>query len=162
VPCHILRTMGVVDFELERHISAPIHDVFARLSDIEGHNEWMPKKGSILRHTQQTSPGPPSLGTTFIDETSFGPTPGEIVEFDAPNRLTYHWWDSFKSGRVKAEGWPSYSLEAADDDATLVRHHATMRTYGIYRLATPVLRRIAVRERTATVDALKASFESNL
>ena len=48
--CHILRTVGVIDFELERHISAPIHDVFARLSDIEGHNEWMPKKGSILRH----------------------------------------------------------------------------------------------------------------
>jgi uncharacterized protein YndB with AHSA1/START domain len=162
LPGHILRTMGVIDFELERRINASMHDVFARLSDIEGHNEWMPRKGSILRHTQQTSPGPSALGTTFIDETSFGPTPGEIVEFDAPYRLTYHWWDSFKSGKVKAEGWPSYSLEAADNGTTLVRHHAKMHTYGIYRLATPVLRRIAVRERTATVDALKASFESSV
>jgi hypothetical protein len=35
-----------------------------------------------------------------------------------------------------------------------------MHTYGLYRLATPLLRRIAVREHTATVDALKVSFES--
>jgi uncharacterized protein YndB with AHSA1/START domain len=153
--------MGVIEFELERTIRAPVRDVFARLSDIEGHNKWMPKKGSILRHTQQTSPGEPALGTTFIDETTFGPTPGEIVEFHAPHTLTYHWWDSSKSGKVKAEGWPGYSLETADDGTTLLRHHARMYTYGIYRLATPILRRIAVRERTATVDALKASFESS-
>jgi hypothetical protein len=37
-----------------------------------------------------------------------------------------------------------------------------MHTYGMYRPATPILRRIAMRERTATVDALKASFESSL
>lgn len=152
-------TMGVVEFEIERRINASNDDVFARLSDIEGHNDWMPKKGSILRHTKQTSPGPPALGTTFVDETRFGPTPGEIVEFDPPRRLTYHWWDSFKSGRVKAEGWPGYSLEAADDGTTILRHHARMHTHGIYRLATPVLRRVAVRERTAIVDALEASFD---
>ncbi len=41
--------MGSIEFELERTVKAPIHDVFARLSDINGHNEWMPKKGSIFR-----------------------------------------------------------------------------------------------------------------
>lgn len=120
----------------------------------------MPKKGSILRHTQQTSPGEPTLGTRFLDETAYGPTPGEIVEFDPPHSLVYHWWDRTKSGKLKVEGWPGYSLETADDGTTLVRHHAKMHTYGIYRLATPIFRRIAVKERTATVDALKASFES--
>jgi uncharacterized protein YndB with AHSA1/START domain len=160
VRCHILRRMGVIEFELERTIKAPVREVFARLSDIEGHNAWMPNKGSILRHTQQTSPGEPGLGTTFIDETAFGPTPGEIVEFDLPHTLTYHWWDRSRSGKLKAEGWPGYSLETADDGTTLMRHHARMHTYGLYRPATPILRRIAMRERTATVDALKASFES--
>jgi uncharacterized protein YndB with AHSA1/START domain len=152
--------MGVIEFELERTIEAPIHDVFARLADIDGHNAWMPKTGSILRHTQQTSPGEPALGTTFLDETVFGPTPGEIVEFRAPHTLVYHWWDSSRSGRLKTEGWPGYSLERLDDTTTLVHHHARMRTYGLSRLATPIFRRIAVRERTATVDALKASFEA--
>lgn len=156
----MLSPMGVIEFELERTIKAPIEDVFARLADINGHNEWMPKKGSILRHTHQTSPGEPTLGTRFLDETVYGPTPGEIVEFHAPHTLVYHWWDSSKSGKLKAEGWPGYSLESADDNTTLVRHHAKMHTYRFYRLATPILRRIAVKERTTTVDALKASFET--
>jgi uncharacterized protein YndB with AHSA1/START domain len=157
----ILRAMGVIEFELSRTVRAPIDDVFARLSDINGHNQWMPKKGSIFRHTQQTSAGEPALGTTFLDETVYGPTPGEIVEFHAPHSLVYHWWDSSKSGRLKAEGWPGYSLEVAEEGTTVVRHHARMRTYGVYRLATPIFRRIAVRERTVTVDALRASFESS-
>lgn len=156
----ILITMGVIEFELQRTIRAPIHAVFARLADINGHNEWMPRKGSILRHTQQTSPGEPALGATFLDETTYGPTPGEIVEFDAPHTLVYHWWDRSRSGKIKTEGWPGYSLQSADNNTTVVRHHAKMHTYGIYRLVTPIFRRIAVRERTATIDALKASFET--
>lgn len=151
--------MAVIEFELERTIHAPIQQVFARLADINGHNDWMPKKGSILRQTQQTSPGEPTLGTTYLDETAYGPTPGEIVEFQAPHTLVYHWWDRSKSGKPRLEGWPGYSLDVEDPDTTRVRHHARMRTYGIYGLATPLLRRIAVRERTATIDALKASFE---
>ena len=156
----ILRPMGVIEFELTRTINAPIADVFARLSDIDGHNAWMPKKGSILRHTRKTSPGEPTLGTTFLDETTYGPTPGEIVEFDPPHSLVYHWWDRTKSGKLKVEGWPGYSLETGDGGTTTVRHHAEMHTYGIYRLATPIFRRIAWKERAATVDALKSSFES--
>lgn len=155
----ILAPMGVIEFEVERTIKAPIDEVFARLADINGHNEWMPRKGSILRHTQQTSPGEPTVGTTFLDETVYGPTPGEIIEFQAPHTLVYHWWDSSKSGKRNAEGWPGYSLRSAGDNTTLVRHHAKMHTYGPYRLATPIFRRIAMKERTATVDALKASFE---
>jgi uncharacterized protein YndB with AHSA1/START domain len=157
----MMTLMGVIEFELVRHIRAPIEQVFSRLADIDGHNDWMPKKGSILRRTQQLSPGEPTLGTTYLDETSYGPTPGDIVEFDPPHKLVYHWWDKSKAGKVKLEGWPGYSLEVGDQDTTLVRHHAKMHTYGLYQLATPLLRRIAVRERTATVDALKVSFESS-
>ena len=155
-----MRVMGVIEFEIERLISAPIEEVFARLSDIEGHNAWMPSKGSILGRTQQTSPGEPRLGTTYLDSTSFGATPGEIEQFAPPHTLVYHWWNRFRGGRLLVEGWPGYSLTVADDDTTLVRHHARIVTYGIYRAATPVLRRIAVRERTATLEALRASFAS--
>jgi len=152
--------MGVIEFELERVVRAPIHDVFARLADIEGYNEWMPGKGSIRRLTEQTSPGDPGPGTTYVDATSFGRTPGEIEEFEPPQTLVYHWWDRSRGGRLNIEGWPAYSLTVTGDGDTLVRHHARVVTHGIYRLATPVLRRIALRERTATVEALKASFET--
>jgi uncharacterized protein YndB with AHSA1/START domain len=152
--------MGVIEFELERIVRAPVDDVFTRLADIEGYNDWMPTKGSIRRRTEQTSPGEPGLGTTFVDRTSFGLTPGEIAEFEPPHTLVYHWWDRSRSGRLNIEGWPAYSLEVSGDGMTLVRHTARVVTHGIYRPATPVLRRIAVRERTATMEALKASFES--
>jgi uncharacterized protein YndB with AHSA1/START domain len=151
--------MGVVEFELTRTVRAPIADVFARLADINRYDDWMPRKGSILRRTEQTSLGDPELGTTFLDTTSFGDTPGEIVEFETPHTIVFHWWDTTRAGKVKAEGWPGYSLEAVDPDTTLVRHRARLRTAGTYRLATPVLARIARRERAVTLEALATSFE---
>lgn len=151
--------MGVVEFELDRTVDAGIEEVFARLADIDSYSDWMPKTGSMLRRTRQTSAGAPTLGTTYLDETSFGPTPGDIADFQPPHTLVYHWWDESKAGRRKLEGWPAYRLEARDGGTTLVRHHATLRTYGLYRLVTPVLRRIAKKERTATLEALAASFE---
>jgi uncharacterized protein YndB with AHSA1/START domain len=151
--------MGTVEFDLERTIHAPIDEVFARLVDIEGHNDWMAGKKTLLKHTRQTSPGEPTVGTTFVDETSQGDMPGEIEQLEAPHTLVYHWWDKSRSGRLKSEGWPSYHLQPAGDGETLVRHHAKFHTYGLHRLLTPVYRRYAVRERTVTIDALRTSFE---
>ena len=151
--------MGDVAFELHRTIKAPAGEVFARLADVEGHNQWMPRKGSILRQTAKTSAGPTEVGTTYEDSTAFGKTPGEVVEFEPGRRLVYHWWDRTASGRTKMEGWPGYTLEAAGDGETLVSHDARIRTHGIYVVATPVLKRIALRERTAVLDALQKSFE---
>ncbi len=158
-PGSILTHMNTTEFEIERTIQAPIDQVFARLVDINGHNEWTAKKGSMLKHTRQTSPGEPTVGTTYIDETKQGPVQGEIVELEAPHTVVYHWWDKSKTGKLKYEGWPGYSLQASGESGTLVRHHAKLNTYGVYRAAAPIFRRFAVRERTVTIDALKASFE---
>jgi uncharacterized protein YndB with AHSA1/START domain len=147
--------------ELERTIRAPIDQVFARLADIEGHNDWMAGSGTMLRRTRQTSPGEPAVGTTFVDETSRGRLPGEIAEMDPPHTIVYHWWDKSRSGRLRLEGWPGYHLEASGDTETIVRHRATLAPYGVWRLAVPVLRRLALKERTSTVDALQASFEQD-
>ena len=128
------------------------------LADIEGHNAWVPGRGSILRGTRQTSPGPVAAGTTYEDRTRMGTMPGEIAELDAPNRIVYHWWDRSSSGTSRMEGWPGYTLEAVDERETRVRHDVRLRANGIRALGTPVLRIIAHRERTATMDALVRSF----
>ena len=151
--------MRPIEFELERTIRAPIEDVFARLVDIEGHNDWMAGTRSMLRHTRQTSSGPPAVGTTFVDETSQGPMPGEIAELDAPHTIVFHWWQKSRSGKLTFEGWPSYHLQPVGDGETRVRHRDRLVSYGVWRLGTPIWRRFAVKERTITVDALKASFE---
>jgi uncharacterized protein YndB with AHSA1/START domain len=150
--------MGDVEFEIQRTVAAPIGEVFARLADIEGHNAWVPGRGSILRGTRQTSPGPVAAGTTYEDRTRMGTMPGEIAELDAPRRIVYHWWDRSSSGTTRMEGWPGYTLEAVGEGETLVRHHVRLRANGIRALGTPVLRIIARRERTATLDALVRSF----
>ena len=157
----MLDRMKPIEFELERTIRAPIDQVFARLVDIEGHNDWMADTGSMLKHTRQTSPGEPAVGTTFVDETSQGTMPGEIVEMTAPHTIVYHWWEKSKSGKLKFEGWPSYHLQPSSDSETLVRHCGKLVSYGVWRLGTPIWRRFAVKERTITVDSLKASFERN-
>ena len=150
--------MGEAELHLERMIKAPIIVVFDRLSDIEAINEWQPHKGSIRRKSVQTSPGPVGLGTTYEDSTLFGKAPGEVSAFDRPRELEYHWHQKAPWGAILAEGWPGYSLEPVGDNETLVRHYARLRTYGIYAPATPVMKRIAIRERTAVLDALEASF----
>jgi len=153
--------MKAIEFELERTIPATIDQVFARLVDIEGHNDWMSGTGSMLKRTRLTSAGEPAAGTTFVDETSQGDMPGEIAELEAPHTIVFHWWEESKSGRLKFEGWPSYHLQPVGSSETLVRHRARLVPYGVWRLATPILRRFALKERTITIDALKASFERN-
>lgn len=83
------------------------------------------------------------------------------IELEAPHKVVYHWWDKSRNGKLKSEGWPSYSLQQAAENGTLVRHHAKLNTYGLDQLAAPIFRRFALRERTVTIDALKASFERN-
>jgi uncharacterized protein YndB with AHSA1/START domain len=113
----------------------------------------------MLRHTRKTSPGPPRVGTTYVEETRQGAAAGEIVELEAPRTLVFHWWERSRSGRLRIEGWPGYHLEPAGEDETVVRHRATLVPYGVLRLGTPVWRRLAIKERSITVNALKASFD---
>jgi uncharacterized protein YndB with AHSA1/START domain len=151
--------MKPIEFEIERTIRAPIDQVFARLVDIEGHNDWMAGTGTMLKRTRQTSPGEPAVGTTFVDETRSGDAAGRIAELERPHTIVYHWWETSKSGKVTFEGWPSYHLQPSGEHETLVRHRGKLVSYGIRRLGTPLWRRMAVKERTITIDALKASFE---
>lgn len=154
--------MKPIEFELERRVAAPIEQVFARLADLEGCDAWLAGTKSMHRHTRQTSPGEPRVGTTFVDETSQGSAPGEIAAMEAPHTIVFHWWEESKSGKRRFDGWPSYQLESAGDGETLVRHGARLEPHGVWRLGTPLWRRLAVRERTITLEALKASFERDV
>ncbi|REJ07367.1 hypothetical protein DY023_03990 [Microbacterium bovistercoris] len=151
--------MSVIEFELVRVVEAPIEQVFDRLADIDGYGEWMPSRGSLLRRTRLTSPGPVGPGTTYFDETSAGDVPGDVTEYVRPTAIVFHWWDATSKGKLKSEGWPGYRLEAISQRSTRVRHHARMRVYGLSRLATPIYRWMARRERTVVIEALQASFD---
>ena len=151
--------MSAIEFEIQRTVRAPVDEVFARLVDIEGQNAWMAGSRSMLKHTRLTTPGEPRVGTTYVDETSRGELPGEIVELETPQKVVFHWWQKSRSGKLAFEGWPSYELEPAGDRVTLVHHRGTLQLYGAYRLGRPLFKRFALRERTTTLEALQASFE---
>lgn len=153
--------MSTFTFEIVRTVPAPLEQVFARIIDIEGYNDWMPKRGTLMKETHQTSPGEPAVGTTYVDDARFGSNlPGEIAELEALYKVVYHWWDKSRGGKLRSEGWPGFTLEEAGPDQTLVRHHATLKVYGIQRMAMPIFRRLALRERTVTLEALVESFRS--
>lgn len=150
--------MQGIEFEIDRVVEAPFEEVYARLVDIDGYDKWTAGTKTILKHTHQTSPGKPAVGTTFVDETTQGDMPGEIEAMDAPHSVVFHWWDPTRSGRHKFDGWPTFQLLSTGDGRTLVRHTGRLVPHGLWRLGKPIWRRMALRERTITVDALQESF----
>ena len=153
--------MKPIEFELERTIRAPIDQVFARLVDIEGHNDWMADTGSMLRRTRQTSPG----RAHRRDDVRRRDEPGPHARGDRRDGVAAHdrlpLVGEVEVGQAQVRGLAELLPAAVGDTETLVRHRAKLVSYGVWRLGTPIWRRFAVKERTITVDALKASFERN-
>lgn len=139
-------------------IRQPVEEVFARLVDIDRYPEWRAGGGGIFLTCSQDSPGPVGEGTRYTDRTRLGTVGGEVVEFDRPRRVVFH-YTSRLLGRTTIEGWPGYTLETDGAGGTRLHHHAEARTYGPLRLLEPLIQRVADRERRATVQALKKSFE---
>ena len=154
--------MATSEFEkTQRTIQAPLTDVFARLADVEGHNQWMAKKGGVLRQTKQTSSGPVGVGTTYEDSDEV--RAGRRARSSSSTRRAV-WCTTggtrTSSGRTKFEGWPGYTLEAVSEGETLVRHDAKLKTYGIYRHRDARADDDHREEgTTAVLDSLQKSFQ---
>ena len=110
-------------------------------------------------HAAQPVPGHSGLVPDVPRRDTPRITTGEITDLEPPHSIVFHWWETDRAGRLKFEGWPGYRLESVGDDETRVRHHARLLAYGVWALGRPIWRRFAVKERTITIDGLKASFE---
>lgn len=148
----------MIRVDLHAVIPAPVDQVFTRVADIDRYSEWRTGGGGIFLACHQDSPGPVRQGTRYTDRTRLGTVIGEVVEFDRPTRVVFH-YRSILLGRTTIEGWPGYTLQADGAGGTLVHHHAEARAYGPMRLLEPLLQRIADLERLRTLQALKRSFE---
>lgn len=129
--------MSMIRVDVHETIDQPLQEVFGRLADIDGYREWRAGGGGIFLTCTQDSPGPVGEGTQYTDRTRLGMVRGEVVEFDPPSRLIFH-YTSRLFGRTTIEGWPGYTLSTGDTGGTLVHHHAEARTYGPLRLLEPV------------------------
>ncbi|MFW5951028.1 MAG: SRPBCC family protein [Gemmatimonadota bacterium] len=148
----------MIRVEIEDTIARPIDQVFDRLVDIEGYNQWLPRRGLFVSCRQDTD-GPVAVGTVYHDTTRFGTVRGEVRELDPPLRVTFRYTVRLL-GRTVMEGWPAYTLAPAGSHATRLRHVAEARLFGPARLLRPLIRRLARNERRRTVAALKTSLEA--
>jgi uncharacterized protein YndB with AHSA1/START domain len=145
----------VIRLQIDRTIDRPIEEVFDRLADIDGYRAWMPQNG-LFRDSESVAGDTSGVGTEFRDITRMGVLPGRVTDFERPHRIAFH-QVLRRGGKVVFDSRPSYELEAAGE-GTIVHHHAEGELHGLLRLFEPFARLMARRERTRTVEALKASF----
>jgi uncharacterized protein YndB with AHSA1/START domain len=153
------RASTTVRYESRTTIDRPISDVFARLADLEGYRTWMRRTG-LFRRSWQTSDGPLTLGSAYLDATWMGTFRGEVTDYEPPARIgfreTLRWF-----GSDLMEARPEYILDEADSDKTLVHHVAEGELFGMMRLMKPVAALLARSERARTVESLRRSLESD-
>jgi len=149
----------MIRVEINETVDRPIEEVFEKLVDIPSYPDWMPDDG-LLVTCSKDSEGPVGQGTTYTDRTRVGTVRGEVVEFDRPSRVVFH-YTARVLGRTALEGWPGYTLERDDEGGTRIHHHAEARLYGPFKLLRPLVRRVARGERQRTMDALVAALEES-
>ena len=136
-------------------IDRPIDEVFAYLSDVERHPEWV---SSVLA-TRKTSDGPMGLGATFTEE---GKTLGrhlegtwEITAYEPPHTIQQR----MKLG--PAQVIITATMEAANG-GTKVTIVQEGETGGLLKLADPLVARSLKKQLAADVETLRTLVESGV
>ncbi len=148
----------MIRVELETTINSPVEEVFDRLTDLPGYNNWMSGSG-LFRSSKKTSEGPTGKGTTFLDMIRSGHAEGEITEYDKPTHVQFRQTVYYRSIRLM-ESRPGYTLKS-ENGRTRLYHLAEGNLSGAFRILEPVVTLIARAERKRTVRNLKKSLEEN-
>lgn len=148
----------MIELEVETDIAQPVDDVFARLTDIDHYQDWLPKSLVFRGGGVATPIGEVTHGTEFIDVTPLGRLSGIVTVFEPPTHIAFE-QTLRRLGKTVFVSRPSHELFATEG-GTHLRHHGEAEVFGILAPAEPLIRFLAVRERTRVVDALARSFQS--
>lgn len=134
-------------------IARPVEEVFAYVVDPDNTPQWT---GPVIE-AEKTSEGPVGLGTTSTRVTQFlGRTMEatyEITEFE-PNS---YYADKTTSGPVPINARISFD---SVKDGTKVTIEGEIESAGFFRLAEPILARMARRQVATDVQTLKDLLEA--
>ena len=134
-------------------IDRPVDEVFAYVVDPEKVSQWA---GPVIE-SKKTSTGPVGLGTTSSRVTQLlGRTmeaTHEITEYD-PNRV---YGDKTTSGPVPMH---SQILFAALDGGTKVTIKGELQSVGFFKIAEPIMLRVAGRQVDTDAQTLKEILEA--
>lgn len=131
--------------------------MFERLADIDGYGAWLPDS-VIFRGGELSDPDSDiRVGTSYLEKTTLGTFLGEVTAYEPPATIAFLTPMKLVGSRV-FESRPRYELEETEQ-GTLVHHFAEGEFFGGWQIFEFAARRLAMHERTRTVDALAESFK---
>jgi uncharacterized protein YndB with AHSA1/START domain len=134
-------------------INRPVEDVFAFMSNPENDPQWQ----SETTETEITSQGPIGVGTTYLDVTHFLgrriESIYEFTEYEINKKLSL----KTTSGPIPIEATITYE---SVENGTKVNFSARGEAGGFFKLAEPLVARMAQRSWTANYANLKDLLES--
>ena len=109
----------MIELAFERTIPASPTEVFARLADLVGYEDWLSNDSTSSGCTLMSA-GTIGRGSTYLDMTKMGTMVGEITEHDPPALLEFR-------QRLTRFGIPVFEATqtnelSACDGGTLLRH----------------------------------------
>ena len=143
----------MVKIEVSAVIDRPVKDVFAFMSNPENDPQWQ----SETTETKITSQGPMGVGTTYLDVAYFLgrriESIYEFTEYEANRKFSL----KTTSGPLPIEATISYE---SVENGTKVNFFAEGEVGGFFKLAEPLVSRMAQRTWTANYANLKDLMES--
>ena len=143
----------MIKIEYSVVINRPVEEVFSFMGNVENNPLWV----SGVLETKLTSPGPMAPGTTGTDVRQFlgrrMESTWEVTEHETNVKSSF----KVTSGPVPFEGTWSYEAAAGGTRVTFV---AEGEPGGFFRLAEPIVGRIAKRQIQNDHDNLKDLLEA--
>jgi uncharacterized protein YndB with AHSA1/START domain len=145
----------MIELAFERTIPASPADVFARLADLGGYENWL-SDDSRSSGCTLTSAGAIGRGSTYLDKTKMGAMVGQITEHEPPALLEFR-------QRLTRFGIPVFEATQTNelsgcDDGTLLRHRFKATMFGPFRLTERAAVKQTIAERERVLGALHRSF----
>lgn len=140
----------------ERTVHGSAEDVYARIVDLRAYGDWLPKSAAY-RGTEEISPGPMAVGTTFVERDPTGVRRGRVAELTAPRRVVFTQHLTPRPallGGVDIE--QTYELTPHEDHVH-VRRTVAFTPQGALKVVFPVMQKLFVKENERIMDALEES-----
>jgi uncharacterized protein YndB with AHSA1/START domain len=135
-------------------INQPIEKVFEFVATPENDEQWL-----IGVKARKTSEGPTGVGATSETEVRFLgkliKTTFEVTEYKPPRKIAV----KTVSGPVTMES--EETLESTGDSQTKITVHGKAHASGLFRLAEPIIERMAQRQWETSYENLKDLLEAH-
>jgi uncharacterized protein YndB with AHSA1/START domain len=138
------------------HIDAPIARTFDRIARLDQYADWLPPSNTFAA-MRDVSESPARLGTTYVDQGQSSPMPGQITEYQPPQRIAFRQEQKIGLGTLRVE--VAYTLEATAQGTAVTRDFA-FHTGDLLVLMRPLLSNLLRKENERILAALKADLES--